>query len=209
MQNWANSFGTFGAQVAKTLQDSIMASFASLNQYLVTGKFNAQQLLQQLALLALQLIEQLAIQEVMAAFRTKEAAKSAAEGVAVAAASAPGTAAKSVSQYGPVVGAVLGVAAIGAIIAAVLGAFHEGGPIMRRRKMHSGGMADDVPILAQEGEFMVRRSVVQQPGMAAFLTDLNAGMIGGFQQGGVVTARGIQSFGISLDYEFEAPGYPL
>ena len=38
---------------------------------------------------------------------------------------------------------------------------HAGGPI-RRRRMHGGGLAaDEVPIIAQEGEIMIRRDVAQ------------------------------------------------
>jgi hypothetical protein len=53
--------------------------------------------------------------------------------------------------------------------------------------MHSGGLApDEVPIIAQEGEIMIQRSVAQQPGMAEFLLGLNAGEFheGGFIPGG-------------------------
>jgi hypothetical protein len=179
MMDWAASFGTTAHQLATTLQNTLLATFQQFNQYVITGKFNVGQLLQQLILLSLQLMEQLAIQQIMSAFRTREAAKSSAEGVTIAASNAPGAAAKSVAQYGPIAGAALGVAAIGAIIAAVLGAFHEGGRISRRRRMHDGG---EVPILAQEGEFMVRRSVVQKPGMLDYLERLNS-----YQTGGQIT----------------------
>src|SRR5215471_7793430 len=179
LQKWADSWGTATHQIADAIESSITTSLDAMNQALVTGKFNAQQLVQQLALLVLKLIEQLAIQEIMAAFRTREAAKSAAEGVAVAAANAPGAAAKSISQYGPIVGAVAAVAAVGAIIAAILGAYHEGGPI-RRRRMHDGGLApDESLIIAQQGEFMIQRSVAQRPGMTDFLMGLNESHTGG------------------------------
>jgi hypothetical protein len=36
--------------------------------------------------------------------------------------------------------------------------------------MHSGGLAaDEVPIIAQEGEIMIQRDVAQREGMADFL----------------------------------------
>jgi hypothetical protein len=61
---------------------------------------------------------------------------------------------------------------------------HEGGPIKRRRRMHDGGLAsDEVPLIAQEGEIMIRRDVAQRPGMADFLLGLNAGE---FHRGGPV-----------------------
>jgi hypothetical protein len=53
-----------------------------------------------------------------------------------------------------------------------------------RRYFHGGGLAhDEVPIIAQEGEIMIQRSVAQQPGMAEFLLGLNAGS---FHSGGFV-----------------------
>lgn len=48
------------------------------------------------------------------------------------------------------------------------------------------GRGDRVPIMAEPGEFMVRRSVAQRFG--DFLSALNAGMVGGFSMGGIVDA---------------------
>jgi hypothetical protein len=51
--------------------------------------------------------------------------------------------------------------------------------------MHSGGLAhDEVPIIAQEGEYMLQRDVVRQPGMLEFLHALNSGAL--FHTGGII-----------------------
>jgi hypothetical protein len=182
MVEWANSFGSVGEQAAKTLQQSIGASLQSLNQMLITGKFNAQSLVQQLANIGLQLIENLAIQQVMALFAKTQQASQRAEAAQSLAVQAPLAAATSISSYGTA--AIAATAAIG-VIAAIIAALtlHEGGAVPRRRRMHGGGLAaDEVPVIAQEGEIMIQRSVAQQPGMAEFLLALNAGML--FHGGG-------------------------
>jgi hypothetical protein len=182
--NWANSFGTTWQQVGRSIEDSVNTSLNSLNQLLLTGKFNAQELVQQLGNIALQLLEHIAIQQIMAALAKTNQATNLAMGPATAAAWAPAAAATSVGSFGS--SAVVGEAAALAAIFAIMGALvaHEGGELGRRRvrRMHSGGLApDEVPIIAQEGEFMVQRSVAQSPGMMEFLMALNSGS---FHSGG-------------------------
>ncbi len=76
--------------------------------------------------------------------------------------------------------AIASGAAAGVASSALGGAattLHEGGNV-RRRRMHRGGLAaDEVPIIAQEGEFMIQRSVAQSPDMMDILGALNAGML--------------------------------
>ena len=100
--------------------------------------------------------------------------------------------AASTASYGVAAGvglaaflaAIASGAAVGVASSALGGAattLHEGGNV-RRRRMHSGGLAhDEVPIIAQEGEFMIQRNVAQQPGMMDMLMAINAGM---FHSGG-------------------------
>jgi hypothetical protein len=183
MQKWANSFGSTAHQIASTIQGTINASLQSLNQFLVTGKFNAQALLQQIILLGLQLIEQLAIQQVMRIINHNAAiAEAEVAGPVIAAALAPAVTAQTIaSDGGAAIAAPFQVAAAEAGILGILSA-HAGG--LMRRYFHGGGLAhDEVPIIAQEGEIMIQRSVAQQPGMADFLLGLNAGS---FHQGGFV-----------------------
>jgi hypothetical protein len=58
-----------------------------------------------------------------------------------------------------------------------VGVAHGGGAISHMMaRFHGGGLsADEVPIIAQEGEFMIRREVAQMPGMAEYLLGLNEG----------------------------------
>lgn len=183
LTQWANSFGDTGQQIAKTIEGTIGASLQSVNQFLVTGKFNAQALLQQLVLLGLQLVEQMIIQRVMAAINAAAAAgQAAATGPVVAAAWAPAATAATIATQGAA--ALQAPAAVAGALAAIMGTLvvaHEGGAI-RRRRMHSGGLAaDEVPIIAEEGEFMVRKSVAQRPGVAEYLMGLNEGF---YHEGG-------------------------
>jgi hypothetical protein len=189
LTQWANSFGTTATQVGKTIEGTIGASLQAVNQFLVTGKFNAQALLQQLVMLGLQLVEQMIIQRVMAAINAAAAAgQAAATGPVVAAAWAPAATAATIATQGAA--AVQAPAAVAGALAAIMGTLviaHEGGPIRRRRRFHDGGLADDeVPIIAQEGEIVIQRSVAQREGMAEYLLALNAGML--FHRGGDISA---------------------
>jgi soluble cytochrome b562 len=67
LTKWTNSFGTAAQQIGHTIQGTINASLQQFNQLLLTGKFNAQQLLQQIAQLGLTLIEQMLLQRAMQA----------------------------------------------------------------------------------------------------------------------------------------------
>jgi hypothetical protein len=183
LQRWANSFGTVAQQVGKTIESTIGAALSSVNEFLVTGKFNAQQLLQQIARLGLQLIENLIIQRVMAMINSQEAAAQAAIlGPQITAAMAGAATAMTIATHGEAAAqapASVGVALtmIKAILGIGSGTLHSGGAVsLALRRFHSGGLApDEVPIIAQTGEIMIQRSVAQQPGMADFLLALNAG----------------------------------
>ena len=48
----------------------------------------------------------------------------------------------------------------------------------------AGNMVDNIPARLQAGEFVVRRKVARQPGVASLLTQLNSGRLSGFQRGG-------------------------
>lgn len=187
LQGWANSFGSTGQQLANTLQQTVGAALQSFNQWIVTGKFNMQQLLQQIALLGLQLVEQLIIQRVVAMINARLAETQAvASSKVIAAAWASAATAVTIATEGQAAYTAPAAVAIGlaGVQAALgIGSLHEGGRVSDRR-MHSGGLAaDEVPIIAQEGEIMIRRDVAQAPGMADFLLGLNDGM---FHQGGAI-----------------------
>jgi hypothetical protein len=183
LQNWANNFGTTMHQLANTIEQTVGVALQGLNTWIVTGKFNAQQLLQQIEMLGLQLIEQLILQRVMAAINASAAgAQAAVTGPVVAAAWAPAATAVTVATEGEAAAAAPGeyALALGAIQAMAVA--HEGGE-MKRRRMHSGGLApDEVPIIAQEGEFVVRKDVAQQA--MPMLTALNSGQA--FHDGGAI-----------------------
>ena len=195
LQRWADSFGTTFDQIGKTIEESVNTALNSLNEFLVTGKFNAQQLLQEIIKLGLQLIEHLAIQRVMMMINAGEAsAQAAITGPAIAASMAPAATAQTIATFGAAAAQAPGaVAAALAGIEAILVA-HEGGTIgSGLRRWHDGGLShDEVPIIAQEGEIMIRRSVAQAPGMASFLLGLNSmafhegGKIPRFHPGGQI-----------------------
>jgi hypothetical protein len=204
LQNWANSFGTTAHQIATTIEETIGVSLNALNQYLVTGKFNAQALLQQVEMLGLQVIENLIMQRVMAAINAGAAtAQAAVTGPLIAAAFGPAATAVTVATEGQAALAAPGEFALAlAGIQAMLLA-HTGGRIGDLRQLHSGGLApDEVPIIAQTGEFMVQRSVAQRAGMMDFLSALNEGMFHGgggiesFREGGGVRHKGISSWDV-------------
>jgi predicted nucleic acid-binding Zn-ribbon protein len=188
LQSWANSFGSTGQQLANTLQQTVGAALQSFNQWIVTGKFNMQQLLQQIALLGLQLVEQLIIQRVVAMINARLAETQAvASSKIIAAAWASAATAVTIATEGEAAYAAPGAVAIG--LAGVqgalgIGSLHEGGPVSARR-MHSGGLAhDEVPIIAQEGEIMINRNDAARH--HDLLLAINAGMLhqGGFVFGG-------------------------
>jgi hypothetical protein len=195
LAQWVNSFGTAAQQLGKTIEGSINAALQATNQLLLDAVFrtgNWQQTLQgverQIINLFLTFLEQLALQRIAAllGITTTTTAK-VASGVAIAAANAPAAAASSIATDG--VSAEEGSAAALAAIAEIEGALvvHEGGSIKRRR-MHAGGLAhDEVPLIGQEGEIMIQKSVAEQPGMTDFLLALNAGDL--FHNGGRLGGR--------------------
>jgi hypothetical protein len=130
LANWVNSWGAASHQIANTLQSSIGSGLQGLNQYLVTGQGNVQQLMQQFETMGLQLLEQMAIQEAASLLHiTTTTTAQVASGGAIAAAHAPAAAATSISSYGSaaVIGEILAIAAIVAIMAALGGGFKRGG----------------------------------------------------------------------------------
>jgi hypothetical protein len=170
------------------LQQTVGAALQSFNQWVVTGKFNLQALLQNVIQLGLQLVEQLLIQRAVGLINASLAetqAVASAQIIAAAwagAATAVTTATEGQAAYGAPAALAIGLAGVKGVLG--IGSLHEGGPVQR---MHSGGLAhDEVPIIAQEGEIMIRRSVAQRDGMADFLLGLNAGEFhdGGFVAGG-------------------------
>jgi hypothetical protein len=185
LTNWANNFGTTMDQVAHTIESTVNTALQSLNTYLVTGKFNAQQLLQSIEMLGLQLIEQLIIQRVMAAINASAAtAQAATTGPIIAAAYAPAATAVTVATEGQAALAAPAEYATALLAIQAMAVAHEGGEIRALKKMHSGGLgSDEEMIIAQQGEFMVQRSVAQRPGVMEFLSALNAGA---FHGGGVI-----------------------
>jgi hypothetical protein len=198
LMNWANSFGTASQQAAHALTGTLGTAINGISGA-ITGLIfhtgNWRQAVAQTAESIVQNLIQVGIQMLVTkalgtAVRASTVAESAVAGPSIAAAYAPAAAASSVASYGS--SAIVGEAAALAAIAAIVGALvlHEGGAVRSRklRRFHSGGLQpDEVPIIAQEGEFMIQRSVAQQPGMIDFLAALNAGMMfhgGGFIPGG-------------------------
>ena len=176
LTNWANSFGSTMDQIGKTIEGTINTALQSLNTWITTGKFNAQQLLQSIIDMGLKLVEQLAIQRVMSMINASTAASQAAvTGPAIAAAYAPAATAATVASFGAAalnapVDYAVALAAIQAMSIA-----HEGGQVGYLKAFHSGGLAaDEELIVAQKGEIMIQKDVVAQPGMANFLLALNA-----------------------------------
>jgi hypothetical protein len=195
LSNFANSFGTTAHQIGQTITGTINAALQGTNQLLLDAVFRTgdwRQTLQgverQILNLFLTFIEQMAIQKAAQLLGiTTTTGATVASNVAIAASAAPAAAGTSIASYGS--SAVVGEGAALAAIAAIEGALvaHEGGSITALRRFHSGGLQpDEVPIIAQEGEIMIQRSVAQQPGMAEFLLGLNAGEFhsGGFIPGG-------------------------
>ena len=152
LTSWANSFGTTAHQIGQTIQQTIGAALQSVNQFLVTGKFNAQALLQQIATLGLQLLEQMAIQRLMSLFNQNAAvAQAAVTGPLVAAAWGPAATAVSVATQG---GAdVAATSAFALTLSSIQGmlALQHGGFVPGH------GTGDTVPAMLTPGEFVVNR----------------------------------------------------
>jgi len=185
LTNWANSFGSTMTQLGHTIEQTVGVALQGLNQWLVTGKFNAQAMLQQIEMLGLQLIEQLIIQRVMAAINASAAAGQAAvTGPAIAAAFAPAATAVTIATEGGAAAAAPAEYAAALLAIQAMAVAHTGGRIGSLRKRHSGGLgSDEELVVAQQGEVMIQRDVAQRPGMTDFLLGLNAGA---FHKGGLI-----------------------
>jgi len=181
LTTWVNAWGSAAVQIGHAIEGTIGAALQSVNQFLATGKFNAQQLLQTITTLGLELIEHLILQRVMAAINSGEAvAQAQSTAPLIAAAWAPAATAASVATEGEA--DVQAPVAFGIALAAIQGmmVLHEGGRVSR---MHSGGLApDEQMIIAQEGEFMIRREVAQH--IMPYLFALNDGEF--FHTGGAI-----------------------
>jgi len=170
LQAWANSFGKTSEQIAQTIEGTIGAALEGLNQWIVTGKFNLQSMMQQIELLGLKLVEQLIIQRVMAAINAKAAAAEAAIlGPTIAGEMAGAATAMTIATHGEAAIAAPGeVAAALFSIQALLfgGKAHEG--------MEVGGplASDERLIVAQTGEIVINRDVAREH--RDFLLRLNA-----------------------------------
>jgi predicted nucleic acid-binding Zn-ribbon protein len=71
LTQWVSSFGTTAHQVANTIQQTIGVALQSLNQLILTGKFNAQQFLEQIANIGLQFLENMLLQRAMMAVKRR------------------------------------------------------------------------------------------------------------------------------------------
>lgn len=172
LQQWANSFGSVSTQIAKTIEGSINAALQEMNNWIITGKFNAQALEESLVRLGLQLIEQILIQQAVSLINNALAASQAKVlGTSIALSMAPAATAATIATEGAA--AAQAPFAIAGALAASLAAFgvaHGGG---RLRRFHGGGLApDEIPIVAQEGEFVINRASAQRIGYS-FLEGLN------------------------------------
>lgn len=85
------------------------------------------------------------------------------------------------------------------------GLLHHGGPVMHQggmvgKKYHGGGMkleADEVPIIAQRGEYMINRNAMKRPGAREQAAMLNRGMPMQGNQTTIIQEGGNFSFAIS------------
>jgi hypothetical protein len=206
LQTWVNGFGTTMHQLATTIEDTVGTALQGVNQWIVTGKFNLQSMMQSIELLGLKLVEQLILQRVMSAVNAQAAATTAAvTGPQIAAALAPAATAATVASFGSAAIAAPAEFATALFAIQAMSVAHEGGEVGRLKRLHDGGLApDERLIVAETGEIMMRRSVADKYG--DFLLSLNAGLIGHaggiiptFQTGGMVTTGFGESTGISIE----------
>src|SRR5215471_886426 len=171
---WVNAWGTASHQIATTIEDTIGQSLQALNNWIVTGKFNLQSFMQQIELLGLKLIEQLIMQQIMAAINAEASATLAKiTGTQIAIAMAPAATATIIATEGAAALAAPGqfASALFSIEGLAAATAHEGGEIKR---FHDGGLkTDERVIIGQTGEIVMRRSVAQAN--RDFLLALNAG----------------------------------
>jgi hypothetical protein len=194
--SWANQFGNAAQQAAHAVTGTLGTAISGVSNALTGLIFQtsnwkqavsqaAESIVGDLIKIALQyLVSQTVIRALRAAGAIEDQAQATAASKAAFALWQPAAVAAGIATEGSA--ALTG-------LAAVLGAegvgeggtiLHEGGTVPHRR-MHSGGLAhDEVPIIAQQGEFMIRADVVRQPGVHEMLAALNAGML--FHTGGFV-----------------------
>src|SRR5205807_631595 len=173
-----NSFGSTAHQIGQTIQGSINAGLQQLNQLLLTGKFNVQDLLKSLAQIGLTLVEQIAIQKVAAILGiTETTSASVGSGAAITAAHAPAAAATSISSYGNA--ALVGEGLALAAIAAITGALGAG-------VAHSGGVVGNLPSWGGGPLGHDERLVVTKVGETILPTHLRAVSVPTMHSGGVV-----------------------
>jgi len=179
LQNWANSFGTTMQQLGKTIEQTVGTALQSLNQWIVTGKFNLQSLMQQIELLGLQLIEQIAIQRAVAAINhAADLAEAKVLGAGIATAMAPAAAAQTIATDGAA--AAQAPFAVGAALSAIEGLFaapsvaHEGGVVGSLPPFRGRSLAtNERMVVTQVGERIVPKGGGAGVHIYAF-TDLNA-----------------------------------
>jgi hypothetical protein len=212
LTNWVNSFGTTAQQAAHIVTDTLGTAINGVSSALTGLIFGTQNwrqaveqavesIVQNLIKVGLQMIIQRALGSAIRASAVTEATST---NTAIAASAAPAATLESAATFGS--SAIVGEAAILAALAAVAGFVAHKGGLMPRRRMHSGGLApDEVPIIAQEGEFMIQRSVMQQPGMLDLMMAVNSGML--FHRGGGI--RRMHEGG-ETDFWFdEFGGFPM
>jgi hypothetical protein len=154
--NWANSFGTTSHQVFTSFKTVADDAFNSLNQYIITGKFNLQSFLQSIELIGLKLLEQLAIQQIVAAIGDTAAVTSAnIVGPQVAAAWAGAATAVSTATFGGAagIGATAELAALSTIQSALGGGSGGGGRGFREGGYTGDGSPDEIAGPAHRREF--------------------------------------------------------
>jgi hypothetical protein len=177
LQNWANSYGTTFHQMATTLRETVGAAFNELNQYIVTGKFNLQGFIQQIELLGLKLLEQLAIQEVISLIgNAASVAQAKVVGPQIAAAYAGAATAVSTASWGvaPAVGTAAELASLATITSALTGA---GGGYQRGGFTGYGGEGEFAGA-AHRMEFVFGADAVRTLGVP-FLEQLHAAAMSG------------------------------
>lgn len=176
LQNWANSFGSTMTQVGHTIEQTVGVALQGLNQWIVTGKFNLQSMMQQIEMLGLQLVEQLIIQRVVAMINARLAETQAvASSKIIAAAWASAATAVTIATEGSAAYNAPGAVAIalGGVQAALgIGGFAHGGVIP------GTGTGDTVPAMLTPGEFVVNRQSAQAIGYGN-LEEMNMYAAGG------------------------------
>jgi len=179
LQQWANSFGSVATQIGHTIQQTINASLETLNQFLVTGKFNAQELERQIILLGLRLVEQMLIQAAISRINQAQATASAQTAAAAvgAAWAAPATAVTTATEGQA---AYQAPEAFGIALAAIQAMMGLGQAMSSGGSVGGTGTSDSVPAMLAPGEFVINRESAQSIGYE------NLHMMNAYERGGVV-----------------------